>query len=154
MRAFIAADAAINGPRNLWRPKADTVTRPVTITFGPEIVIADGAMLPIPSAGTQSMRAVTLRPQMLEFATQLTTARGGNVIGIVTYKSPLRLPAPDPVQAEDLAPLLSGHSRWPHHRRPAPLDPADKDRTLGDGNRPAHGRGRISAGRVCQLARR
>jgi len=102
MRAFIAADAAINGPKNLWRPKADTVARPVTITFGPELVIADGAMLTIPSAGTQSIRAVILRPQMLEFATQLTTARGGSVGGFVTYKTPLRLPAPDPVLAESL----------------------------------------------------
>ena len=105
MRAFLAADARLEGPRNLWRPKAEAAQRPITFAFGPEVIAVDGALHSIPSAGMQSMRAVKLRPwapPMLEFSTNLVTTRSGVVGGLVTIKSLLRLPAPNLQQAESL----------------------------------------------------
>ncbi|MFZ1469805.1 MAG: hypothetical protein WAT09_12630 [Paracoccaceae bacterium] len=111
MRAFLAADTRLEGPRNLWRPSVEATQRPVTFAFGPEVIVADGMLYSIPSAGMQSMRGVTLRPwtpPMLEFSTQIVTTRPGVVGGLLTVKSLLRVPAPDLAQAVSLRRYYQG----------------------------------------------
>ncbi|MGL5011556.1 MAG: hypothetical protein ACRC6I_16885, partial [Paracoccaceae bacterium] len=79
MRAFLAADATSGRQRNLWRPKPDAAQRDIAIRFGPELILADGQLLSIPTVGTQCFRAVHVipsQPPVIAFAIHIMVTRG------------------------------------------------------------------------------